>query len=223
MRLFTIADNSSFNRRMPVVQTIVEGIVLNGRCRVCTRHRRYPKGDLVVRLGSDRAKSWPDLMACGDYPCFVLSERFLAALENFGISVPLGGELSIAEPVRNGLSLDDAPRYFWLDGNACRAATMDFEASGFVNVNFCVGCEAFEYDISKTYDRTHETPPPGHHLTYDESTGHHIFTANMGPTYFFCTEKIIDCVVAHKLLNVAITPLSRGGLGRPLSLGKKTW
>lgn len=216
---FSIRHNTAYKRGMPEIEEIASGLIHAEPCSVCGIARRRPGGDLTVRLGDTRARRWPDALACGDYPCFVVSGRLVAAMSECGIALVLGGRVSLAGPPPRGLSLEEAPTYFWVDGSRCQAAKMDFEASGYVDVRFCPGCGLFGSDISRTYQRQHYSdPPPGEVFSYDESLGHEVFTTDMGPTVFFCTERVLQCARKHKLTNVAFRRVEEGVYAVPLKV-----
>ena len=217
-QFYDIKDNTSYKRGMPETTYIVAGLVDKGTCPKCGAGRRTPTGDLRVRLGKTRARIWPDAIACGDYPCFVVSERFVTAMTQCGIRLELGGQVTFDGPVENGLSIEDAPNYFWIDGNRSRAGKMDFEASGYVDVRFCSECGVRNNDISRTYDRQHSDPAPGQIFDYDDTSGLELFTTDLAPTVFFCTKRVLDCAREHKLTNLAFRPVEQGAVGEPLRL-----
>lgn len=217
-RFYEISHNTAYKRGMPEIDEIVNGLLDDGPCPTCGVGRRTPTGDLSVRLGRTRARSWPDAVACGDYPCFVVSEPFVTAMNGCGVDVVLGGSVAFVGPNPSGLSLEEAPQYFWVDGSRCRAGTMDFEASGYVDVRFCPGCGTRSHDISRTYDRQHSLPPPAQTLTYDETSGLDLFTTDLSPTVFFCTERVLRCSKKHKLTNLAFYPTKKGVMAEPLKL-----
>ena len=160
MQFYSVRHNTAYKRGMPEIYEIVTGLEDEGPCPVCGIDRRFPSGDVQVQLGDSHARLWPDLIACGDYPLFVMSEVFVNAMRDTGVRLELGGRVDFLNPSDTGLSPDDAPQYFWLDGTSCRAATMDFDASGYVDVRFCRDCGVFSCDISRTYDLQHADPPP---------------------------------------------------------------
>jgi len=215
---YSIRHNTAYKRGMPEIQDIVSGLVDRGPCPTCGVGRRSPKGDLQVRLGKTRARMWPDLLACGDYPCFVISERFAAAMHECGIQLRIGGRVEFVGPNETGLSPNDAPAYFWVDGNQSRAGKMDFDASGYVDVRFCPDCGVRSNDISQTYDRQHADPAPGQVFEYDAASGLDLFTTDLAPTTFFCTSRVYECARKHKLINVALRPTEKGIVGEPLKI-----
>lgn len=217
-KFYSIRHNNAYKRGMPEIREIVRGIVDRGPCPTCGKRRRSPQGDLQVHLGKTRARTWPDLLACGDYPCFVISDRFVAAMHDCGLQLRIGGRVEFVGRNETGLSLIDAPKYFWIDGTKSQAGKMDFDASGYVDVRFCPDCGVRSDDISRTYDRQHADPPPGQVFEYDESSGLDLFTTDLAPTAFFCTSRVYDCVRRHKLINVALRPTEQGIVGEPLRI-----
>ena len=217
-KFYDIKDNTSYKRGMPEIEEIVAGLEDRGPCPACGVGRRRPTGDLQVRLGKTRARLWPDLLACGDYPCFVISDRFATAMQDCGLQLRIGGRVEFVGPNETGLSLVDAPGYFWVDGNQSRAGKMDFEASGYVDVQFCPHCGVRSNDISRTYDRQHADPAPGQVFDYDESSGLDLFTTDLSPTAFFCTSRVYDCARKHRLVNIAFRPTEQGIVGEPMKI-----
>ena len=214
-RFFGIRDNTFGSRGMPWMQEL-QVICPGPQCRTCENIRWwYPSGDLVARMENKPARSWPDVMGNGRV-LFIASERFVDAMGACGVRVEAGGSVEIEEPLHNGLSLDDAPKYFWIDGARHRAARMDYEASGYVGVSFCEGCGRVQYDVGATYDRQHEDPPPPEVFDYDASSGHDIFTTDQWPRKLFCTDRVLRCAKRHKLTNIRFKPVENGMYGKPI-------
>jgi len=216
MRFYEISHNTAYNDGMPEIREIVEGVEEHGICPQCGVTRRNPSGDLRVRLGRTPATQWPDAIACGDYPCFVVSERFVFALADRGIRLELGGKVTLLNPAAAGLSPADAPSYFWIDGERHLAGRMDFEASGYVDVRFCPECGTRSDDIERTYDRQHAEPPAPTVFHYDVGLGLELFTTDLAPTAFFCTDRVLACAREHRLTNLAFCPVEEGILAEPV-------
>jgi hypothetical protein len=138
-------------------------------------------------------------------------------MERCGIRLILGGKAGFIEPVENGLSLTEAPSYFWIDGPRHFAGKMDFEASGYVDNRLCPECGRRTANISLTYDRQHYTqPPPPTVLHHDEASGMDLFTTDLAPTAFFCTERVLECAKTNKLTNLSFRPAEEGVYGKPV-------
>lgn len=208
-RFYAISDNTSHNVGMPEIKKITDGIVDEGRCTTCGAAKRYPSGDLLVVLGDTPARLWPDVMACGDYPLLIVSERLVHAFHASDICMIVGGEVQIKQPIRNGLSIHDVPQYYWIDGMHHFAATMNFEASGFVDVIFCPECCNRSDDIGATYDRQHSKTWP-YSFNYDAARGLDLFVTDLSPTTFFCTDRVLKCVRKFQLTNLRFIPTEAG-------------
>ncbi|MCY3820165.1 MAG: hypothetical protein OXH52_12505 [Gammaproteobacteria bacterium] len=128
----------------------------------------------------------------------------------------LGGRMSIGEPVPERLKLAEAPTYYWVDGTKHRAAAMNYDASGFVGVTLCEECGRVTYDIPKTNARMYGDPPAPIVFDYDPTFGMDLFTTDMTPFTFFCTERVLECAKRHRLINVAFRPVEKGALAEPL-------
>jgi len=123
-------------------------------------------------------------------------------MQECGLQLRIGGRVEFVGPNETGLSLNDAPEYFWADGNPSRAGQMDFDGSGYVEVRFRPDCGVRSNDISRTYDRQHADPAPGQIFDYDDSSGLDLFTKDLAPTAFFRTSRVYDCARRHKLTNI---------------------
>ena len=215
-RLYEFGHNAAYSSGVPEIGEIVTGLVDLGECQLCKGLRRYPEGDLVVRVEGHRAKHWTDVLPCGDYPCLIVSTKFVSACRDAGVEVTIGGAVRISEPLENGLAIEDAPHYAWIDGPQHFGAKVDFEASGYVGVQFCSVCGRRWDDVGKTYDRQHATPPPPTVFVEGSYTGLDLFTTDISPTAFFCTQKVVDCASQHRLTNCRFTPIESGITGDPI-------
>ena len=149
---------------------------------------------------------WPDLIGTGSrVGVLVASGRFLNALRSFEVRVETGGRVEFDEPGPKRLSLADASEYYWVDGEQHLAAKMDFKASGFVGVKYCEACGARSHDIRAS--RRNEEP---YVFDYDARSGLDLFSTDMNPDVFFCTERVLECCREHRLINVAIKPVEEG-------------
>ena len=218
MRYYSIDHDTSYRRGMPEIHEILEGLPDFGSCPECGVNMREPSGDLRVILSDDRAQIWPDLIACGSYPCFVASGRFVTAMCESDIRIELAGRVDFIEPIENGLSLDDSPGYFWLDGRRShQAGKMDFDASGYVDVRFCSVCTNRTDDIILTGRRQLADPPPPTVFVYDANTGHDLFTTDLSPCAFFCTDRVLETVKKYNLTNIAFYPCEEGEKARRIA------
>lgn len=211
---YNIYHNTFNTRGMPWIQEVLAGWESVWSCMVCGARRARAFGDMKVGLKANRSLLWPDLMGCGVSE-FVVSARFVDAMREDGIRVELGGVVEIIGPLRNRLSLDDAPAYFWVEGERLCGARMDREASGIVDVVNCRGCGRRLEDVRATSRREHEDPPPP--ITFDvNDCGLELFTTDSSPLSFYCSDRVLDCVKRNELTNVAFVPVERGFQGEPI-------
>ena len=218
MRCYRIGHDTSYRRGMPEIFEIMGGLPDYGPCPECGINMRDPTGNLLVTLADDRARVWPDLLACGGYPCFVASRRFIDAMRESNIRIALGGRVDFIEPIENGLSLDNSPGYFWLEGRrGHQGGKMDFDASGYVDVRFCSVCANRTHDITMTSRRQSADPPPSTVIEYDADKGHDLFTTDLSPTAFFCTERVLETAKKCKLTNIAFYPCEEGKKARRIA------
>ena len=86
---------------------------------------------------------------------------------------------------------------------------MDFEASGFVDVRFCAECGTRTDEISATFHRQHSGV---WQYVFRRGTwnGSNVFTTDLSPCRFFCTEAVVDCARKYKLTNFRFIPVEEG-------------
>lgn len=201
---YAIEDRTLYARGMPWIAEFTQGVVRGRECAVCGGLVHRAEGDMRALLERKRGTQWPDVIGCGHlYGTLVASSRFVEALRSESVRVELGGRVEFDEPGPRRLSLADAPEYHWVDGERHLAARYDFAASGYQGVEHCASCGRL----------TQSTEPPRDHpvvVDYDASSGLDLFTTDLNPRAFFCTERVLECARKHGLTNVAIRPLAEG-------------
>jgi hypothetical protein len=205
---FKVSHNSFETRGFPWGQEILSGLVLVKVCFACAQEGRRierPHGEVEIRLEKRKGSRWPDVLGCGAWPLFIVSRRVLADWQHSGVRDIPAYPVRIADPVPKKLQNAPMPEYFWLDGENMPGATLDLEASGFVNVSFCPKCGTRIEDISATYKRQHTGTWP---MAIIESTwnGADVFTTDLSPAAFFCTEKVLECAKRNKHTNFRFVP-----------------
>ena len=211
-RFYRIEDRTLSARGMPWIAKFTDGVVHTEECPVCGGGPLVPVGDFRALLESKRGTQWPDLIGCGArVGLFVVSGRFVKALRGKGVRVELGGRVEFEEPGPKRLTLADAPEYHWVDGERHRAAKMDFEASGYVGVEYCANCGGRSYDIKASKPRDFPVV-----FDYDATSGLDLFTTDMSSRAFYCTERVLECAREHRLTNVAFGPVEEGPFAKPV-------
>jgi hypothetical protein len=212
---FSVSHNGFENRGFPWARSIISGLKDRPTCSTCGVISDYPSGDLLVRLEKKKARFWPDALGCGAWPVFIVSARVLEVWESNGVEVPSVGRVYIAPPAAPGLVLEDAPAYHWIDGEALLDTKLDFDASGFVGVEFCPECGRRTDDVRATYDRRRSAVWP--YAIREETWGRRaLFTTDLSPAAFFCTRKLVDLASEFKLTNFRFVPTEKGGSGAPI-------
>jgi hypothetical protein len=209
-RFFSVLDNSFHTRGFPWAWRIVVGLDNKGECPECQGPLAQPEGDLQVLLERNKGSKWPDVLGCGAYPLFIVSERVLEAWRNDKVGeFPIGGRVSFSAPLPKKLERTNPPSYFWLDGAKMLGAKLDFDASGFVGVQFCGTCGRRWDNVKATYDRQHSLPWA--YVFVDGTwTGSNLFTTDLSPTAFFCTERVVETARKHQLTNFRFVPVEEG-------------
>ena len=209
MGFYIVSDYTAYQIGvMPYISTILDGYPDLGPCPECYEVMGDLTGDLLVKMADDPAMVWPDMFECEEYRCFIISQRFVDAMRANNIRIEPGGRVEFEGPIENGLSPDDAPEYYWLDGRERhQAGRMDFDASGYVDTRFCNTCGNRTDNWKLSRRQLEGDPTPPYVFAYDASTGHDLFTTDLSPIVFFCTERVLETVKKYKLTNFQFFPV----------------
>lgn len=208
MSFYSVSHNTFHTRGFPWINSIRAGLVAGPACKVCGASPRAPHGDLEVTLDPKKGREWPDILGCGAYPLFVISGAAAAAWR----------EGNIGEFPRNRIEIVGArpkqlesppPDYYWVDGSEMLGALLDFESSGFVGVKFCPECRARTEDVGATYERQASARWP---LVFIRGSwgGAKLFTTDLSPAHFFCTDEVLECAKKYRLTNFRFIPSEDG-------------
>lgn len=227
---FRICDNSFDKRGYPWGQDILRGYNVVGRCFECSEEGTrisVVRGEVEIGLAPRKGSQWPDMIGCGHYPLFIISRRMMDDWRNDGVGEFPSAPVLIAEPLPKKLAGTRPPEYVWLDGKQMQGALLDFDVSGYVDVQFCPSCGTRTDDISATHRRRDDTRNGIWHDTFVEGSwnGANIFTTDLSPCVFCCTWKVVECARRHKHTNVRFVPIEAGSAtwSKGLDYLGKTW
>jgi hypothetical protein len=210
-RFYRVSDNSFETRGYPWALNILSGLSELGVCYSCAPEGvpiRQPQGVITVRLEPGVGTRWPDALGCGAWSLFIVSGRVLKHWKKDGIGEFPAEPVEIADPLPKKLRGSDKPDYYWLDGASMKGARLDFDASGFVGVRYCPECGRRTDDMSATYVRQHDGVWPMRFL--DGSwNGAQLFTTDLSPYVFFCTQSVVECARRHRHKNFRFVPAER--------------
>lgn len=210
-QFFSISDNSIHSRGFPWIARIEIGLEHKGICRECEGPLTQPRGDLQVTLERNKGRKWPDVIGCGSYPLLIVTARVLDAFRDDRIGdFPVGGRVILLPPLPANLQKVEPPSYYWLNGAQMFGANVDFEASGFVGVQFCSICGRRWDDIEATYDRQHSSQPYGYVFREETWKCANLFTTDISPTAFFCTFAVVETAKKYGLSNFRFVPVEEG-------------
>ncbi len=214
-RFFSVTDNTLSKRGFPWIYKLGKGFREVYFCKLCESGRslQYAFGAIEAFCERGKGVKWPDIIGCGHFPFFIVSARALSAFELEGIGGFPHHPVHIQPPIPNKLASLPVPQYFWLDGEKMRGALLDFEASGYVGVRFCPECGTRTDDISRTFARRNNEPYP---FAFRPRTwrGAPLFTTDLSPCAFFCTEAFVNCARKHELINFEFHPVEEGSNSR---------
>jgi len=206
---FRISHNSFHNIGFPWVQSIIKGLTIIPPCPTCGCGGTEPKSTIEVELDQKKGTKWPDALGCGAEPLFIVSERTIAAWIEVQLIEPHCHPIVITGNLPKRLESSPAPKYFWFDGSVMKGAELDFVASGFIGVSFCPTCGRRSEDVSATHIKQHSAVWP---FVFKEKSwnGSNLFTTDLSPAAFFCTEKIYSVVSKFKFTNFWFMPIEKG-------------
>jgi len=205
-KFYQCSDNSNWTRGFPWVSRIVSGLRRVVCCDLCNVTIDRPSGTVQVTLQPNKGVQWPDVLGCGgEYPLTIVSHRVLNDWRKDGVGEFPAGRLEILDPIPAKLPRDQTPEYFWLDGAQMLGAKVDFDASGYVDVRFCPKCGRRTDNVSATYKRQHSGVWPTAFLP-GTWNGANVFTTDLSPAAFYCTEKVVECAREHRHTNFKFVP-----------------
>ena len=209
LRFFSVSDNSLYTSLFPWIDKIIEGLTDGHKCSKCGSIVRYPHDDIIVSLEPSKGTAWPDVLGCGSFPLFIVSENVIEAWRREGIGEYPLHRVSISRPLPEQLQTTKTPAYFWIDGKKLKGAAIEFESSGFVDVRFCEVCGTRTDDIISTYKRQHSEIWP-YVFRQGSWNGDNLFTTDLSPTAFFCTEALVKCATKYRHTNFRFIPTEQG-------------
>lgn len=207
-RFFSLSHNSFATRGFPWIDKIVAGLITGQTCKECGTTPLIPQGPLLVTLEPGKGRKWPDVLGCGSYPLLIVSNNVIDSWQKENIGEVPHNQVNIAgtipEKIRNS-----PPTYYWIDGSLMLGSLLDFEASGFVGVQFCSLCRNRVEDIGATYERQRSRRWP-FVFKHKSWAGANIFTSDLSPTQFFCTDAVLKCAQSYSLTNFRFIPVEYG-------------
>jgi hypothetical protein len=207
---FRVSDNSLQSDGYPWIERIHAGMREPVRCKRCGVEVSQPGGDLEVSLDENQGTRWPDVLGCGAHPLLIVSASVVESWQNEEQLAPaVGGRVSF-RALPKGLEALKRPSYFWIDGARMRGANLDFQAGGFVDVRFCAECETRSENITATHTRQASGHWP-YVFAAGTWNGAKLFTSDLSPAVFFCTDEIVECARRHRHRNFRFIPSEAGG------------
>jgi hypothetical protein len=200
MSFLSVTHDSFGSKDFPWAERVAAGLTRGAACEVCGVAPLVAEGDIDVTLEPRKGRAWPDVLGCGGYPFFIVSGRVVEAWGEDGVGDFPRHRVNVLPPFPERLRASTPPEYFWLDGAKMRGALLDFEASGFVGVRFCPRCGNRTDDVGATYERRRSKTWP-FELIQGTWTGAKLFTTDLSPTKFFCTEDVQRSAARHALTN----------------------
>jgi hypothetical protein len=161
-----------------------------------------------VEVEAEGVAQWPHVIGCGAWPLFVVSGAAIDVWQSSGIDVQPAGKLLLDCKSSKSDGSACGPQYYWIDGEQLLDAELDFEASGYVGAKACPECGRRYYDIAATYARQHQSSW-SYAIRWGTWGGRHLFTTNLSPATFFCTDRLVQIVLGRSWENFLFVPVGR--------------
>jgi len=205
-KFYSVSHNTFQNPDLPWIESIADRLDSGRHCKECDGDIYQPSGDLQCLLNRKKGKLWPDVIGCGAYPFFIVSSRVIEDWRNDNLGVFIHNQVVLLPPYPRSLQTNIPPLYFWINGEAIVGARIDFDASGFVDVRYCATCGRRMDNTIETYKRQQSSVWP--YKFYDNSwDGKLLFTTDLSPTVFFCTQALVECAIKHQHTNFRFVPV----------------
>jgi len=214
---FKFGHNSFYTSGYTWIKKLIlkqEYIAWDCACVACGKEWREEKENyydmsLDAQVERDKGSKWPDMIGNGSEPCLkIISQRVLEAWESEGFGHFPSFPVRIIPPFPKKV-VSEPPMYYRLDNSKLEGVELDWEASGFCDAKICNICGKLSWNENKSFKMETEQIVP---LAFKEGTwtGMDIFCSkHVG--HMFCTEKVIDCAVKHKLTNCSFVPCEIAG------------
>jgi len=200
MPLYSVIDNTIEETQWtwawalrPRLATIIKN------CDLCHRGSlypgRYPERALDAEV--EDGTSYPDILGCGSYPFFILSEAMLLHLESCGIESFQSFPLNITRATGSAIKTVNPPQYYHL--KLAVGCELDFPKMGVSVVEHCSKCYYTRVDPSSGFD----TVVKGKSLH-----GYDLFISEFFPCKAICTSRFKDIVEQNHGTNFEFTAIS---------------
>ena len=205
MQFFEVFHDTFKVRGAPWVPSILRGLERLPDCPECGAIRERPAGEIGARVSANKRTKWMDVLGCGAYPLLIISDRVLETWRAEGVGVFPSCPVVFDGVVPERLATTPQPTYSYLRGREMQGATLDLEQSGYVIKRVCGSCGRNVMDIAATDGRQNSTHPCKV-IWEDTWTGAPLFTTNLSPTFFLCTELIVASVKRNGFTNFIFKP-----------------
>lgn len=162
---------------------------ISKRCDVCNKGRlypgRYPERALDARVAD--GISYPDILGCGSYPFFIISEVTLLLLKHYGVESFQSFPMNVIQATGSTIKTITPPQYHHLQ--IAVGCEVDFPAMGASVLEHCPKCFFTRFD--SPYNFSYDRP-----FVVKESSlrGYDLFISEFLPCIPICTSRLRDIV-----------------------------
>lgn len=200
MPLYSVTDNTIEEKQWTwAIEALPRLATVSRRCDVCHRGRlypgRYPERALDAEV--EDGTSYPDILGCGSYPFFILSEATLLNLESHGVEGFQPFPLTITKATGPIIEAVTPPRYHHL--KIAVGCELDFHAMGVSVLGHCSKCYFTRLDPSYDFN-----------LVVREKSlrGYDLFVSEFLDCMAICTSRFKDIVEQNHGTNFEFTEIS---------------
>lgn len=179
MPLYSITDNTIEETQWTwAIEALPRLAAISERCDVCHRGRLYPGPypERALDAEVEDGTSYPDILGCGSYPFFIISEVTLLHLKSCSVESFQPFPLNIIQATGSIIETVNPPQYHHL--KIAVGCELDFPAMGVSVLEHCPKCYFSRFDPSSDFD-----------LVVKENSlcGYDLFVSEFLPCIAICT------------------------------------
>lgn len=200
MPLYSITDNTIEETQWTwAIEALPRLAAISERCDVCHRGRLYPGlyPERALDAEVEDGTSYPDILGCGSYPFFIISEATLLNLKHYGVESFQSFPLNITKATGPTIEAVTPPQYYHLKISV--GCELDLHAMGISVLEHCSKCYFTKVDPSYDFD-----------LVVKEKSlrGYDLFISEFFPCVTICTSRFKEIVEQSRGTNFGFTEIS---------------
>jgi len=206
MTLYSVTDNTIEEKQWAWAWTALPDLAtISKRCDVCNRGRLYPSRypERTLEAEVEDGTSYPDILGCGSYSFFIISEATLLNLQMYSVESFQAFPLNIIQATGSIIETVTPPRYHHL--KIAVGCEVDFPAMGVSVLEHCPKCYSTRFDPLHDFDYSSDID-----LIIKEKSlrGYDLFVSEFLPCVPICTSRFKEIVEQSHGTNFEFTRIS---------------